>query len=180
MQQRCRQSGIYSCSRFALVVGMILLADACSADVIAPKNSNNLAISASHGTPITVGSVTFTGSSAIVDTILQVSVTVKNDSTAPVSFGYGPCGLHIELYQNAAHSGSPIWARQGPSCLAIAEPTVMVGQSLTVMGAVPLTELTQGTNGVAAGTFYVTASTIYNAGNTNFPTVVDAGTVTVP
>ena len=66
--------------RFACTAGIVLSVAVCSSDMTAPQ------LVQKNGSPITIGSLTLNGTTAIVDTTIQVSVTVKNDSTAPVSF----------------------------------------------------------------------------------------------
>jgi hypothetical protein len=149
-----------------LVASAVLLAGACSFDTTAPLT---LSITSTLGAPVIRGSVTFSGTNARVDSMFQVSVTVTNDSTAPVSFGYGPCGLNFALYQNVTHSGDPYWQHQGV-CQSIAEATIAAGQSLTVTTVFPFDSL----KFIAKDTSYITANTIYYGGNTM---TVDAGTL---
>lgn len=166
-------------SRVKLVtIGLALLMGACSSDATAPKQA--LSIVASQGTSLTIGAVTITGASTIVDSMLQVSVTVKNDSTAAIWLSYGPpcADLGIALYQSATHTGQPVWKTYYPGmCPELQNVQVNPGQSQTVTEDVLLSSVTQGSGAVAAGTYDV-AATISLSGDISSGTV-DAGTVTV-
>jgi len=163
---------ISSYARRTLAAGIVILMAACS-DTTAPKHV--LSVTSSQGIPVIKGSITFTGTSAIVDTtlqgpsaivdtILQVWVTVKNDSTAPVSFGYGPCGLNFALYQSAGYSGNPIWQTQN-ACQLTNEETVAAGQSLTVTTVFRTDSLRFAIPADSTHVYYIAANTISYGGN---------------
>jgi hypothetical protein len=171
MQQWCDRVRPYS--GFVLLMSFVMLTGACWSDIRAP-----LSIRSPQGVPVVIGAITFTGTSAVIDATLQVSVTIRNDSTAPVSFGYGPCGLNFALYQTAANANSPIWQKQ-QVCQTIDDTTVAAGTSLTVTGSIPIAVLTQGVNMLGVGIYSVTAYTIHYGANNNFSGIVDAGTVAI-
>lgn len=180
MQQQHRQVRVCLYSAFVLVAGVILLVGACSSDVTAPQSI--VSITSSQDT-MTIGALRFTGTIAIIDTTLQVSVIVKNDSTAPVSYATGVCLGHtsvgLVLYQNAARSGTPALDLQPPTpaCLApISIGSLAPGDSTTFTGAFLLAQVRQ----VAAGGYYVAASlSHFNNRPANTPTMVDAGMILI-
>jgi hypothetical protein len=157
-----------------------MLAGACSSDVTAPQSI--VSITSSHDT-MTIGALWFTGTIAILDTTIQVSVTVRNDSTAPVSYATGAClghtGVGLALYQNAARSGTPALDLQPPTpaCLApIYIGSLAPGDSATFTGAFLLFQVRQ----VASGVYDVAASLSYfNNQPANTPLTVNAGMVLI-
>ena len=167
-------------SGFVLVAGVVLLASACSSDVTAPQSI--VSITSSQDT-MTIGALRFTGTIAIIDTTIQVSVTVKNDSTAPVSYATGAClghtGVGFALYQNAARSGTPALDLQppNPACLSpIDINSLAPGDSTTFTGSFLRSQVRQ----VASGVYDVAASLSYfNNRPANTPLTVHAGMVLI-
>jgi len=172
MQRQCGQ--VRSYAGFALVAGM-LLASACSSDLTGPRHL--VSITSSQDT-MTVGALRFTGTIAIVDTAIQVSVKVKNDSTASVSYTTGVCDRNhvgFALYQNAARSGTPALDLQPPTptCEAVSMIVSLApGDSVTLTDAFLLSQVQQ----VASGMYYVAAPL---SGLTTTPITVKAGMVLI-
>jgi hypothetical protein len=167
----CDKVRSYSCW-VVLPVGIAILLGACSSDVTAPQSI--VSITSSQDT-MTIGALRFTGMIAIIDTTIQMSVTVKNDSTAPVSYDAG-CTDHVgfALYQNVARSGTPALDLQPnlPVCLVIVVGSLAPGDSTTFTGTSLLSQVRQ----VASGMYYV-AVPISNFNNrpANTPITVNAG-----
>jgi hypothetical protein len=142
--------------RVACTVGVVLSVAACSSDMTAPQHI--VSITSSQDT-MTIGALRFTGAIAIIDTAIQVSVTVKNDSTVPVSYTSGVCDrnhIGFALYRNAARSGTPVLdlQPQTPTCEA---PSFIVslapGDSTTLTNTFLPSQVRQ----VVSGMYYVAA-----------------------
>ena len=178
MPQWCNR--VRPSSRFVLVASMVMLAGACSSDVTAPQSI--VSITSSQDT-MTIGALRFTGAIAIIDTTIQVTVAVKNDSTAPVSYATGACLGHTSvgfaLYQKAARSGTPALDLQppNPACLGpIYIGSLVPGDSTTFTGMFLLSQVRQ----VALGMYYVAASlNSFNNRPANIPLTVTAGMVLI-
>lgn len=176
-----RRSGNIRSGVGVMAGGLALLMNACASGVTAPVPSPSSSIL--QHSPQTVGALTISWTtmvswdSTLANSVLQVSVTVKNDSTAPVSLSYGCGGLWLTLYRTASpvwwtatHTGSPVWPGPGyVTCALMWSVQVQPGQSKTFTDEVPMSRLRQDIG--TPGTYYVTASI---DGWT-----VDAGTVTV-
>jgi hypothetical protein len=129
-----------------------------------------------------VGALSFTGTIAIIDTTIQVSVTVKNDSTASVPYTVGCGGSTVEfaLYQNAARSGTPVLEippPPDPRLCPLGFVSLAPGDSATLTNWFSLSQVRQ----VASGIYYVGAP-LTDFNNTNRPDykiTVNTGTVMI-
>src|SRR5690349_10236211 len=109
---------VHSYSGPALVVSAVLLAGAC---VTAPQRT--LSVTLSRSPSVTINGLTLTGTSAIVNATLQVSVTAENNTAAPVSFPTEGCNpVQLVLYSSAQAPISisvpvtPVWQEPSPGC----------------------------------------------------------------
>lgn len=162
------------CSRLALGAGAVLLSVACSFSATAPQQ-RIVSITSSQDT-MSIGALRFTGTIAIIDTTLQVSVVVKNDSSASVPYNIAACGgstVGLALYRNAARSGTPVLDIPPPPdprlCPLVFFVSLAPGDSVTLTNWFFLSQVRE----VPSGVYYVGATP------TDFHGVVKAGTIMV-
>lgn len=171
MQQQRGQ--VRSYSSFIRVVGVVLLASACSAPMPIENSSSTLRLTAKTSLVEAVGPQQ-------AGPLLFVDVTAKNESLMPISYT-GGCvdNVTFALYLDAARSGIPFVEvpSNDPVCMALTLGSLAPSDSQTFEGSSWASQLKQGTNSITAGTYYVTATLNY-VGNTTM--TVDAGTVTIP
>lgn len=123
---------------------------------------------------MSIGALRFTGTIAIVDTTLQVSVVVKNDSSAsvPYTVGCGGSTIGFVLYRNAARSGTPVLdipPQPDPRMCPVGLVSLAPGDSMTLTNGFFLFQVRQ----VPSGVYYVGATPTYIHG------IVKTGTVMV-
>ncbi|HXC26306.1 MAG TPA: hypothetical protein VNU46_10360 [Gemmatimonadaceae bacterium] len=145
-------------SRVVLVgiAGIVLLVGACSL-----VTARHAPVTATPSDTLTLGFLKLTGTSRIVDSAVEVTVTAVNIDTSPVGFGLSTdCQYDIEIYQDVTHLGTPIRRKAGTYLNGRVDVPLAPGQARREScGRIPINNLVQGqgsgTSPIAPGTYYV-------------------------
>jgi len=138
------------------LAGIVLLAGACSW-----ATTRRTPVAAAPSDTLTLGLLKLTGTSRIIDSAVEVTVTAVNMDTSPVGFGLSmDCQYDIELYHDVTHLGTPMRRRAGTYLNGRVDVPLAPGQARReTCGRIPINTLVQGpspgTSPIVSGTYYV-------------------------
>jgi hypothetical protein len=161
----------------SLLGATVLALTACSHFSTLPTNlgasPNIVSITSSQDT-MSIGALYFTTTIAIVDTTLQASVTIRNDSTATVTSVCGK-GIGLALFQDVSRLGTPVleFPQSGDFCQGVTG--LAPGTATWFTEAFPLSQIRK----IPLGNYYVAARLISSISDFADTVTVNAGAINV-